>query len=344
LSLPVAFIACDYFDGLSARPRPVRLQLESGWLVIAGEQSTTRVKLADVQWPERRRHGPRVTHLRGGGSLHCADAAGWDLWLQAQGRRESWVVKAQQSWRATLAAALALLAVCAALYVWGLPLAARGTLAFVPPSVDAQLGQTALQAMRDRGLLSASAVPPVQQQRLAAALQSALARTYGAQAPPVTLHFHKSRIGPNAFALPGGQVVVTDELVTLLEGRDELLLGVLAHEAGHLLHRHGMRALVQTTLLSSITALAFGDFSNVLAGAPALLGHMAYSRDFEREADAEAIRVLRTNGQSPLAMVTVFERLQAEREKHGGGPGIALASHPADAERIGRFRAAAAAK
>jgi predicted Zn-dependent protease len=339
----VTDIACDYFDGLSARPRPVRLRLEAGWLVIAGEHGDTRVKLADVQWPERRRHGPRVTHLRGGGSLHCADAPGWDAWLRAQGRRESWVVTAQQSWRATLAAAVALVAVCAALYVWGLPLAARGTLAFVPSTVDAQLGEAALQAMRERGVLQPSAVPPAQQQRLAAALNAALAKTYGAGAPALRLHFHKTRFGPNAFALPGGTVVVTDELVTLLEGKDELLLGVLAHEAGHLLHRHGMRTLVQTTLLSSITALAFGDFSNVLAGAPALLGHMAYSRDFEREADAEAIRVLRANRLSPALMATVFERLHAEREKRGGsGPGIALASHPADAERIQRFRDAAA--
>ncbi len=339
---PAATIACDYFDGRSARAKPVQLRLEPGWLVIEGELGATRVQLADVQWPERRRHGPRVTHLAGGGSLHCADAAGWDAWLRTHGQRESWVVKAQQSWRATAVAALLLVVVCAALYVWGLPLAARGTLAFVPPTVDVQIGRTALQAMRDEKLLADSSVPREQQQRLQLALNAALARAYpDGSAPRIELHFHKSRFGPNAFALPGGAVIVTDELVKLLDGRDELLLGVLAHEAGHIRHRHGMRALVQTTLLSSITALAFGDFSTVLAGAPALLGHLGYSRDFEREADGEAIHVLRAAGQSPAAMVTVFERLRAEHRKHGVDLGIALASHPADAERIERFRAAA---
>ena len=154
------------------------------------------------------------------------------------------------------------------------------------------------------------------------------------------LHFHSGRLGANAFALPGGTIVVTDELVALLEGRDELLLGVLGHEAGHVSHRHGMRALVQSTLLGSITALAFGDFSSMLAGAPALLGHLAYSRNFEREADGEAIRLLQASGLSPELMVTVFERLQAQRG--GRVLGIALASHPANAERIARFRAAAA--
>jgi predicted Zn-dependent protease len=341
--MSAASIACDYFDGRSARPRPVQVQLEAGWLVIHGELGATRVQLRDVQWPERRRHGPRVTHLSGGGSLHCADAPGWDEWLRSSGGRESWVVKAQQSWRATLAAALALVLLCAALYVWGLPLAARGAVAFVPPEADAQVGQTVLRQLQEKGLLQTSAMPPERQRHLAASLQAALAKAHpGVALPAITLHVHKSKLGPNAFALPGGEVVLTDELVKLLDDREELLLGVLAHEAGHVLLRHGMRTVVQTALLGSITALAFGDFSTVLAGAPALLGHMAYSRDFEREADGEAIAVLRANGLSPALMATVFERLHAEHAQHGVDLGIALASHPADAERIARFRAAAA--
>jgi predicted Zn-dependent protease len=70
---------------------------------------------------------------------------------------------------------------------------------------------------------------------------------------------------------------------------------------------------------------------------------MAYSRGFEREANTEAIRVLRASGLSPALMGTVFERLQAERDKRcADASGIALSSHPADAERIRRFRNAAA--
>ena len=86
----------------------------------------------------------------------------------------------------------------------------------------------------------------------------------------------------------------------------------------------------------------------MLAAAPALLGQSAYSRDFEREADDDAITLLRANGLSPAVMIELFERLAGSRPAGGAGEGgafdlgIALASHPADAERVRRFRAAAA--
>jgi predicted Zn-dependent protease len=115
-----------------------------------------------------------------------------------------------------------------------------------------------------------------------------------------------------------------------------------------------MRLVVQAALIAVAGSVAWGDFSSVFATAPAVLGQSAYSRDFEREADAEAIRLLRANGLSPSVMVELFERLAAKRTqadagKAGAGKseggfdlGIALASHPADAERIRRFQEAAA--
>jgi Zn-dependent protease with chaperone function len=183
----------------------------------------------------------------------------------------------------------------------------------------------------------------------------------------VQLHFHAApRLGANAFALPGGIIVLTDELLQRLPD-DEVVLGVLAHELGHVRQRHGMRMLVQTTLLGAATSVAFGDFSTLLAGAPALLGQLAYSRDFERDADAEAISMLRANGISPLVMIELFEAIarpstksaeaaasappsdraasngEAAPERRSSDLGIAFSSHPADQERIARFRAAAAA-
>ena len=83
------------------------------------------------------------------------------------------------------------------------------------------------------------------------------------------------------------------------------------------------------------------------ASQPALLGGAGYSRDLEREADEASIRVLRAAGRDPAAMLRLFERLAARRAagateaSAGAAIGIAFASHPDDAERIARFRAAA---
>ena len=76
----------------------------------------------------------------------------------------------------------------------------------------------------------------------------------------------------------------------LLKGADDAVLGVLAHEHGHVKRQHGLHAVVRFGLVSAATSVALGDFSAVLAGVPALLAHMGYSRDAEREADAWGAR------------------------------------------------------
>jgi predicted Zn-dependent protease len=337
-------LAVQYFDGVSARPRDAEIVVRNGALsLLADDDVERRIPLRTVQWPERQRHGARVVHLADGGALHCADPAAFDHWFRASGLGESWVVKAQQSWRSTAVAALLLAVLCGGLYQWGLPWGARAALAFVPEHVDRELGDMALRSIGSEWL-SPSALPAEKQRAIRTAWTQAAARA-GLPADAIRLHFHKSRIGPNAFALPGGHVVLTDEMVTLVDGREDILVGVLAHEASHVRHRHGMRMLAQTTLLGSVSSIAFGDFSGMLATAPAVLGHLAYSRGHEREADGDAIALLQANGLSPAVMATMFERLQAHQRDRGAPElPIALGSHPPDAERIARFRAAAASR
>jgi Zn-dependent protease with chaperone function len=306
-----SLLEAEYFDGRTSRAHAVRLHIDGDRLHIRGSEVAHEVPLRDLQWPERTRHGPRIAHLRGGGSLHCAHGALWDAWARTAQRRESAVVKAQQSWGWVAIALLAVLLVCAVGYRWGVPLAARGMLAFVQPSIDRQLGDAALQSMRGQRWLLPSERAPAQQQQLRAAFERSLAEAGGPRTA-FEIHFHKSRLGPNALALPGGVIVVTDEF-------------------GHLRHRHGMRLLTQAALLGAATGVLYGDFSSVLAGVPLLLGHLGYSRDFEREADLEALRVLHASGRSPQAMVLLFDRLAQRRGEQTLG--IALASHPADAER-----------
>jgi predicted Zn-dependent protease len=138
-------------------------------------------------------------------------------------------------------------------------------------------------------------------------------------------------------------VVFTDDMVKLFEADadhgDPVLVGVFAHELGHVQHRHGMRGVVQASLVGTATAVAFGDFSTLLAGVPAMLGQLGYSRDFEREADEASIRAMRADGTHPAAMIRLFDALAKVRDGgKGSGLGIALSSHPADEERVRRFR------
>jgi Zn-dependent protease with chaperone function len=344
-------VDADYFDGLTAAAHAVRLRLADGRLFIDGDGVSRAVPLFDVQWPERQRHGARIAHLADGASLQAHDAAAWDAWRRAAGLDDSFAVRLQQSWRGTLLAALLLVVLVAAGYRWGLPLAARGALAFVPAAADRSVGAAALASIDGRWLMP-STLPAQQRERITQEFARAVERAYPAGRRPVyDLQFRKSKLGPNAFALPGGTIVLTDEMVRLLDGQERVVIGVLGHELGHVRRRHSMRLFVQAALLGTVTSVAFGDFSSMLAAAPALLGHMDYSRDFERDADDEAAIVLRANGLPPALMVQLFEALErhrhakaakAEDEGIAARLGIALSSHPADEERVRRFRDAAA--
>ncbi|MFM2068306.1 MAG: hypothetical protein RLZZ584_3215 [Pseudomonadota bacterium] len=359
---PPGALAATYFDGRSPRARPVTLSLAPGVLQVRGAEVERDLALAGLNWPERQRHGPRVLHLGDGASIECADGPGWDALARAAGRRDSAVVQLQQSWRATLLALLLVAGTLAGAWAWGIPLAGQAVTALLPRQVDTQLGRGALESL-DQRWLKPSQVPPERQAELRALLRQALQR--GAALHPDTLggelhidlQFRAAGRMANAFALPGGTVVVTDAMLALAAGRDDMLIGVLGHEAGHVAHRHGLRLLVQASLVSAASSALLGDFSTWLAAAPALLGQFAYTRDLEREADQVSLDVLRANGLGGQPMVDFFERLQAG---HGNGPGgndsgdkeahrrgdgdtgdtlaTLLSTHPVHAERIAFFR------
>lgn len=369
-----AVLSAEYFDGVSARAYLVSLHLDAKTLHIQGQGMDLSLPRCDVMWPERTRYGARVAHFKDGGSVHCQDSAAWDAWWRAGGQGDSWVVRMQQSWRWVLACVLAMVAVAVSMQQWGFPLAARAVVALTPHSVDAALGESVLPFL-DQHVMRPSKLPKEEQDRYRTALARALLaeqKISGEAALPWTLLFRQSAIGPNALALPGGPIIMTDELVQLV-GRDEqVITAVLAHEISHVRRRHGLRMLVQVTLLSGLAALVLGDFSSVLAGAPVILGHASYSREAEREADQDAVTTLKAAGISPAVMISMFEKLDEyrrargeEKDKptapskqapkrdskaegrdgdEGSWLGIAFASHPSDAERIRFFRDAAAVR
>lgn len=337
----------ELFDGRSAAARPVRLHIAQGQLHVMGDNSNQQCPLHAVRWPERERHGRRLAYLPGGAMLVGHDARAWDDWAAANGLHPSWLVRCMQSWRAALAALLACVLLLGAAYRWGTPWAAQAVLAMVPPQVDADIGEAVL-AQVDTQWFQPSALPQATQDALRARLAQAVQRAAGRHpSPAYTLHFRATPpggLGANALALPGGQLVVTDAMVKLLADRPDALIGVLGHELGHVARRHGMRSLVQASLLAALSSAVVGDVSSLITAAPALLGQMAYARDFEREADDDAIALMRANGLDPAEMALMFERLQAERQARPGPRielPIALSSHPADAERMARLRGAA---
>lgn len=350
-----AALLTRWYDGHSPRAHAVHVRLEGDALVIEPGESTIGVQrhpLALVRWPERRTHGQRQTELPDGSLLQHADATEWDAWWAEQGLDESFVVGWQQSWRGVLVALLATVLVLGATWTWGVPWASARIAQHMPDAIEQRIGQESM-AQLEQLFLGPSKLPAAQQAALQARWQAMVQRAHPAgDAPAHVLSFRASpRLGPNALALPGGQIVVTDQLVALLHDQPDVLMGVLGHELGHVRHRDGTDMLVRSTFVSALVGVVFGDMGGFIAAVPAALLTQAYSREAERRADQRAAELLHANGVSPSVMATLFERLrthhrgaaaggegQARGESDDGALPIAIASHPADAERVRFFK------
>ena len=156
----------------------------------------------------------------------------------------------------------------------------------------------------------------------------------------------------NAFALPGGVVVINSGLIERADNASELL-GVLAHEISHVTERHGVRNIISSAGIVLTAQVLIGDASGLLAtiaSAAPLLLNQSYSRDFERDADARGVALLQAANIDPQGMQKFFEKMIAHEKKmleQVGNDDAAqamkslsrfLSTHPATEERIERIQ------
>lgn len=122
---------------------------------------------------------------------------------------------------------------------------------------------------------------------------------------------------PNAYALPGGFVVIHTGLILKADTAEEVL-GVLAHEISHVEQQHGVQNMIANAGLYLGASLVFGDVSGVaavLANATPMLLAQSYSRRFEEEADAHGTALLQRARINPTGLVSFFEKIMADEKK-----------------------------
>lgn len=212
--------------------------------------------------------------------------------------------------------------------VWGArSLAARMALE-LPPSMDEALGRPTWEALQHSGERCVSTDGEAYLKRLSEPLLAQLGDT------PFQFRFLLAKSDDvNAFALPGGFVVVNIGLLREAQSGDEVA-AVLAHELSHVTLRHSTKRLAGSLGAGAALAIVLGV---VDLGAPAYtVAHLAglgYERDQESEADVEGRGLLRRAGISPLAMATFFERLGSMAR-----PPEILSTHPDPGDRAASAR------
>lgn len=243
----------------------------------------------------------------------------------------------ERSWGVALVAVVLLFVSGYGIIQYGVPYAAHQVAFALPDWVLEEMGEQSLYFL-DQGAMTETELSKERQDELAAQFNS-IVELPTAPALCCKLHFRKGgAFGANALAMPGGNIVVTDELVALATD-DRQILGVMAHEVAHIDKRHATRAVLQSSILGLAIVLLTGDLggvSELAIALPVILLEAGYSRNYEREADAGAAEVMRALGHSPSHLADLLELLEKDC-----GPACEagwLSTHPSTEERAEALR------
>ena len=205
--------------------------------------------------------------------------------------------------------------------VWVIPWVKEKALEFISPQTEIEIGQQ----------LFDQTIQEYQQDSMASALVNQIMRHIAdTSVYPIKIHVvqHPQL---NAFALPGGHIIVYDSIIKGMSSYEELL-ALLAHEQAHVLLRHSTRTLFTQLSSYALAQLFLGDagtISGILLSQSLQLSNLHYSRELEMEADQHAREWLHQKKYTLNGMVNLFNRLEAATTQV---PEL-LSTHPAAAER-----------
>ncbi|MBS0169209.1 MAG: M48 family metallopeptidase [Nitrospira sp.] len=327
----------QYLDGRTAMRHPVTLIVTPGALrIVMADGSSRQWPYDQIRQTQGAYHGEPVRLEFGPEPCEAlvvatpavltdihATAPGVARHLHNPTKR-----KARLCW--TFGAALGVVFILIGLYRWGIPGLASAIAPYVPVSWEESLGHQVVDRL----------APKAQQCRDPERLQKLdrIAQTLAATRPAAPYRITLSVIdnpGINAFAAPGGQVILLRGLLERTSSPEELA-GVLAHELQHVYQRHTTKAILEQTTGTLLLTAISGDLSGGLAwgleGARTV-GALHYSRSHEREADMEGLRMMQAAHVNPAAMVAMYERMQHDDPDHPEPPEF-LSTHPDMKERV----------
>ncbi len=309
----------NYFDGIKASHNPVLVRVAEHAKQIAFEVDGEELSfnLADIEVQAKLGSAKRLIDLPNGGRLEATDICELEAVMPSRSSafwRGLHYLENHLGW---VFVAMLLTVFAGWMFLqFGVPKMAEYVADITPPSMEVKIGEQVLAGLDSQvGYFSPSKIEPNRRASVIAELNklcSSLAGSALKTCPQYRLEFRDGgAIGANAFALPGGIMVMTDQLVTLSKNDTEVV-AVLAHELGHVKQRHAYRQSLQGVLAGLILAAITGDVSSVASGLPAALMQMKYSRAHEAEADVFALNAMQAACLPPRAFADILQRLQSQ--------------------------------
>jgi len=291
-----------------------RLLVDAQGRVRCPEAAIDGVAFSDLRISPRIGNTRRYVNFPDGACFETDDNDTVDQWVREHRHaslRSGLIHRLEASARYVAAAALVTVLFAYSFVVWGVPWLSKQAANALPQEVSAALGRGTLEFL-DEHLLAESKLPQDRQHGLA----SLFARLKPAGAAfDLKLELRSSElIGANAFALPDGTIVLTDDFIELA-ANEQQVAAVMLHEIGHVTARHGLRGALQNAGIATLLVVIAGDVSSansLLITLPTLLVRTSYSRDMETEADLYSARAMMTHEMDPRQLLQVLQRLEQE--------------------------------
>lgn len=330
--------AAIFLDGTSAREQAVRIGVTPVGITFSGSGHTHLWDLAGLELVDQSDDGKRVrfnhTSLPDG-RLIIADP---DAITQIRNAMPKVFSNRRGGVRRDLrrlAIGVAGVGVGALITITALPLIVTLLAALVPTSMEQRFGDETRQAFARMIPDSASScVDPAGLAVLQRLTDDLLADLALDPAPQVKVVPHRL---VNAMAFPGGQIMIFRGLIEEARSGEEIA-GVLAHEIGHVAHRHGVERMIRDSAIDSVISVFVPGTTGGIGGQLAtFMASQSYGRDAERQADRFAVERLNALNVRSDGMIAFFDRATAvEPSRQNDGQSILryLQSHPSPADRV----------
>ena len=325
------------YDGTSSKEHNVIIEFTKDKRLIIASHDID-VPLESVKISSRLGSTPRVIHLPNGERCKSEENDKIDEILDSLNIKRSKVHKLEQSWKLAIASVVLIASFVAFMLTGGADYSAEFLAKILPQNTLDYASHRAL-AQLDKHYLHKSNLTAEKKAKILAMFEKLTNKD-----KRYKLHFRSSpKMGANAFALPSGDVVLLDELVFLDKDRElRGVLGVLAHEKGHVVYKHGLKGIIKGAVATTVVGYVTGDLSFIATTLPTLLVTSSYSREFESQADQYAKSELKRMKVSSKPLAKLFINLEnAEKKKHKESNSTQyldwMSSHPATEDRIKFF-------
>ncbi|MEN8219515.1 MAG: M48 family metallopeptidase [Pseudomonadota bacterium] len=258
-----------------------------------------------------------------------------DRLLQESDHRDGFLHILETRWR-WIATAVVLMVVISFVSIrWGFPWASEKLAYAMPISVSEKVSEGGLEFM-DEYVLEPSKLPERRQNAIREHFEKVLLSVQSEEFN-YKLYFRDLENTPNAFALPSGEIVITDMLIEMADNQEEID-SVLLHEIGHVVHRHGLQQVIHGSIVTIAVTMIAGDaaaIEEMVVALPVFLLESHYSRSQESEADEYAFRQMVKLGIDPVYFANMFEKMvSSDVEEYGEF----LSTHPSSPRRMQRAR------